>query len=107
MSPAERRLVQVRLAEDAGEADQNSSEATCVSDLPLLGLLLQSKMYDDRLFPAEFSMVSSSLSATSRFGFSCSSAVLKPLVLALAISFPRESSMSTILCDAHHIHIPA
>ena len=35
MSPAERRLVQVRLAEDAGEADQNSSEATCVSDLEL------------------------------------------------------------------------
>jgi len=28
MSPAERRLVQVRLAEDAGEADQNSSDAT-------------------------------------------------------------------------------
>ena len=35
MSPAERRLVQVRLAEDAGEADQNASEATCVSDLEL------------------------------------------------------------------------
>ena len=31
MSPAERRLVQVRLAEDVGEADNDSSEATCVS----------------------------------------------------------------------------
>ena len=33
MSPAERRLVQVRLAEDVGEADQDSAEARRVSDL--------------------------------------------------------------------------
>lgn len=30
MSPAERRLVQVRLAEDVGEADRDSTEATFV-----------------------------------------------------------------------------
>jgi len=33
MSPVERRLAQARLAEDVGEADQDSLEATCVPDL--------------------------------------------------------------------------
>ena len=32
MSPAERRLVQVRLAEDVGEADKDSANVTCVPD---------------------------------------------------------------------------
>lgn len=39
MSPAERRLGQVRLAEDAGEADQDSSDATYVSDSTSLRVL--------------------------------------------------------------------
>lgn len=32
VSPAERRLAQVRMAEDAGEVDQYYSDATCVPD---------------------------------------------------------------------------
>ena len=80
MSAAERRLVQARLAEDVGEADQDSSDATCVileADVLFAHHLIfrcvpDAKMYDDRLLPTAFLMASTLLSAMSRFGFSCS-----------------------------------
>lgn len=47
MSPAERRLVQVRLAEDIGEADHDSSEMTCVSDPKSRYPLFSTFSFDD------------------------------------------------------------